>query len=425
MNHLKTTKNYFIVGLIIVAVGISAVAARRAMSGSSDFDVYYYAAKSAAYGNPLYTLDRHSTNQSGGPFVYPPFFAFLMTPFTLVPIGAAAALWALINLALFIGCIRLALSMFSKPFSFSDRFTSKKTVWLVSFIAVVLLWFFDNVAMAQVNILVLFLILLSLRLYLKNQKVAAGFFLGISAVIKLIPLLFLPYFIIKREWKYTFGFLLALLPAFLVPMAAIGLPKSVDYHKSWIEETLKDHTQPKTLGFYASQLSPSHQNLQAVLFRLLIDWEFRERTGGPNGKRFIFRTPLRLTEVQAANVSRGIVVGLAIVLFFLLWRTQKYHSFLVAVSVLFCAMVVLAPKVRSHFFIFLLLPFSILAREILLKNQTKNENRMEKMVLVSSVAFYFLQGIKYVKFLGAGCWAALILFLYFLIRLFKREKESI
>lgn len=400
-------------------IAIVLVSNHRAKSGSSDFDVYYYAGKAVLTDEALYTINRHSVNQSSSPYVYPPFFACLISALALFPIGVSAAVWNLFNIGFFAASLVIIRNLLNTGGITVTPFRGKQLVFTFFVTILFILILIDNIAMAQVNLFVLFLFLLGFQEIKKKQHILGGFWLGAATAVKLIPVIFFVYFAVKRQWKVLWGGLIAFIFCFwLFPMLVLGPAKNSAYLKSWYQETLQDQTEPETLGFYSTQLNPSHQNLQAVIFRLVIDWEFRERTGGAHGKEFFFRTPLRLTEKQAGNVARGMSLAVLLILVASwIWNRKKANpNFdLQEIAATLSAMFLLSPKARSHFFIFLLLPYILLLKEALVSGDKKIE-RQAKGTLVSSVIFYFLQTIQYFKYLGAGAWSALILFFYFLRR---------
>lgn len=413
---------FLILSLLIIT---SLVAGHRALSGSSDFDVYYYAGKAVSERAPLYTIAGHSVNSSGSPFVYPPFFAFLMAPLAALPIYQAAILWNIISLCSFLGALFLIIQIIGFEKDLKTRLHEKNIVWLFLFAALVITVLIDNLAMAQVNCFVFFLVMLGVFYLRKSRDFLSGFWIGIAACVKLFPAIFFPYYVIERKWKALLGALAALiLCAAIVPAAFTGVSRSMELHQQWFQETLKAQATPKTLAFYSTQLNPSHQDLRAAVFRWVIDWEFRERTGGPNGREFIFRTPLRLSEEQAgyaANAAIGIAV---LILFIILIKTSRKpgkNIFLYSISLILTTMVLVSPKARSHFFVFLVFPWSVLIEQMIACGKNK---RREKQVFLISAFFYFAQGVKYLKFLGFGALSVLTLWIYFVVKLAKPAKED-
>ena len=413
--------------LILAGFLLVQISSHRAVNGSSDFDTYYFAGRSVLEDKPIYTVARHAVNLSKSPFVYPPFFAYLISSLTLLPISWAASLWNFLNVFFFLGSLVLLHRLLADKEGKMVWFQKPALFWKGVFWVLALSVLIDNLVMAQVNIFVFFLILLAIERYLNKQEIESGFWLGVASAIKLIPLIFLFYFLIKRKWNVCVGGFIAFVLCFwLFPLLTVGAARSTDHSRAWVDETIRDQTEPRTLGFYSTQLNPSHQNLQAVVFRWVIDWEFRERTGGPNGRAFLLRTPIRLSEVQAGHAARAASGLLFLVLCLaLIGRKREGEKskdvFLSEIGCLLSAMVLLSPKMRSHFFVFLIFPWAMLVRSVV---QGKNRKviRAAKRTLIASALFYCLQGFRYLKFLGAGAFSALALFIFFAATLLKRRE---
>ncbi len=425
--HLLKNIGIVILGLVLIGV-VAGVSVHRVSTGSSDFDTYYYAGKSILAGEAIYTISRQAVNQSKSPFVYPPFFACLISILSFLPISVAASIWNVLNLFFFVGSLFLMHQMLMGNQNFSAWFQKGHQVWFVLLSTLLVLILIDNLAMAQVNLFVFFLVLLALRSFREEKEIPSGIWLGIATAIKLIPAIFFFYFLIQKKWRvFAGGFIAFVLCVWLFPALVVGHERNLNYLKSWYEETIKDHGNPHTLGFYASQLNPSHQNLQAVIFRLVIDWEFRERTGGPNGKKFEYRTPLRLNEDGSTWIASAVCGILFLVLCFVLVRARSQsktsNTFALLMSCLFCAMVLLSPKARSHFFIFICFPWAVLLKMLITEKNVK-ETQVGKAIFSMSALLYLLQGFKYFKFLGTGSFSILTLFLYFASQFLKPMQKT-
>ncbi len=406
--------------LTILAV-TSLVAGHRALSGSSDFDTYYYAGKAILEGLPLYTISQHSVNLSQSPFVYPPFFAFFITPFSILPIYFAAAAWNAFSLFSFLAALFLMGRMMNLTF-YPDQ---KNIVWGIIFIVLSAAVLIDNLVMGQVNCFVFFLAIFGIYLLEKARDFWSGFWIGVAACIKLFPAIFFPYFLIRRKWSALLGGLAAALVCIcLVPGASFGISKTIELHRQWIDETIRPHMMPKTLAFYSNQLNPSHQDLKAVVFRWVIDWRHREATGGPHGREFFFRLPYGLSEKQSGTAGNAAVGFIFLSFIFIMiknGRMKDKESFLYTVSLILTTMVLVSPKARSHFFVFLTFPWLVLVNQI---SVCAKNRKTEKRFLLTSAVFYFAQAVKYFKFLGFGAFSALTLWIYFTYKLAKGKNDQ-
>lgn len=222
-----------------------------------DFQVNDKAAKRLIAGETLYpgaAVDGHYE------FKYPPFAAVLYVPLAKFPLNAAKALWALIVLSASAAVIGLSLRL--------ARFPAGLPRWLSFIPGVVLARFFlRELQLGQVNAAVGFLMLVGLyflaeprsRLSRAGREGLAGAIWGLAAAVKIYPLIFLPYFLVKRKWR-TLAWSLAVLPAaFILPGIFYGFSGNIWVHKEWLS-TLSQST-PHLLA------SQDNLSLLAVAFK--------------------------------------------------------------------------------------------------------------------------------------------------------------
>jgi alpha-1,2-mannosyltransferase len=200
-------------GWITTAAGAAAVVIALVVLYSAynplmnDFEVYYYGGTRVlqtgeAGANELYAP------RDGLPFTYPPFAALLFAGLALLPLGASSLIFSTTALA---GAAVVAAWLSRHYFglrswrkSFSDwRF---RTVALAGTAAILLLgpWR-DTFDFGQINIILMGLILADFALYGKDRageiRWPAGLLIGIAAGIKLTPLAFGLYFLVRRDFK--------------------------------------------------------------------------------------------------------------------------------------------------------------------------------------------------------------------------------
>src|SRR5687768_1546883 len=87
--------------LLVLLLGITgAVAARRAVKGSNDFDTFYAGGKAVITGEGVYYSGEHYETTEESPFLYPPFAACFFALFAWLPLPLAAFLWNALSIAL-------------------------------------------------------------------------------------------------------------------------------------------------------------------------------------------------------------------------------------------------------------------------------------------------------------------------------------
>jgi hypothetical protein len=178
-----------------------------------DFPHFYYAAAAMRSGDDIY-----ASWQQG--YLYPPLWAFLVTPLTALSLERAAAVQVILNsiagmTALFL-CSREA----------QRRLVGEASLWLVLVGALLCLVVLNNsvraeIEMGQTNSWVLLAIVLSLCA-LDRFPWASGVLLGMAFNIKFQTVAFLPYLLLRRRWAAAASFIVGIVLWSLVPMLATG-----------------------------------------------------------------------------------------------------------------------------------------------------------------------------------------------------------
>jgi len=252
---IRNIKRFWPVPVVLILWAVFLVSGQ---SGRMvDFQVNHKAAKRLLAGETLYpgaAIDGHYE------FKYPPFAAILYIPLAGFPLSAAKALWALIVLSASAAVIGLSLRL--------ARFPAGLPRWLSALAGVVLARFFlRELQLGQVNAVVGFLMLVGLFLLARPRsrpsraarEGLAGAIWGLAAAVKIYPLIFLPYFLVRRKWR-TLAWSLAVLPAaFVLPAISYGFSGNIWVHKEWLS-TLSQST-PHLLA------SQDNLSLLAVAFK--------------------------------------------------------------------------------------------------------------------------------------------------------------
>ncbi len=134
-------------------------------------------------------------------FAYPPFFAILMIPLSVLPVPAANILWYLITWACLFGSILMIRNLIFQTDKF-NLMPNRKRNWVMFWGFLIsmkyILSVFEN---EQFDLLVFFFCIAGLYYVFKNKEILGSCFLAAAISIKCTPVLFLFYFIIKKRWK--------------------------------------------------------------------------------------------------------------------------------------------------------------------------------------------------------------------------------
>jgi len=204
----------------------------RLSIGQSDFLAYYAASKLIAHGlgSQIYAFGALSRVQApliapvkladgGLPYLYPPFFAVILTPIVALPLGAAFGLWLVLNCSLLIGSL-LALQRYAQA-----RREDAALFWLasLSFLPV-----FMALAQGQVSVLLLACLTGCLFTLRSGHDRLAGAILALTLLKPTYIFPFLLLLAIRRRWQglVAFGVAAVCLLAFPVPFTGFSVNQS-------------------------------------------------------------------------------------------------------------------------------------------------------------------------------------------------------
>src|SRR3989344_3265948 len=183
----------------------------------ADFVVYYEAAWVVFqnHANPYLGLITRSF-----PFNYPPTSLLLLWPLAFLNFKAANILWNISSIFSVFLTIFLLLKLILPKLN--------RKIFLLIFLVLSFAFtipFFPvkfNIGNGQINHFLLLFVTLSFYLYFKNKKTLTALSLASAACIKLAPVIFLLFFLLKKDWfviKRFFAFLAVL---FIAPILIFG-----------------------------------------------------------------------------------------------------------------------------------------------------------------------------------------------------------
>ncbi|HVT00963.1 MAG TPA: glycosyltransferase family 87 protein [Patescibacteria group bacterium] len=275
-----------------------------------DFSSYYYGPKFAFSGlNPYLGGKVFFT-----PFSYPPIVLLFFTPISLLPFFVAQKIWIAISIMLLISVIYLIFSMYRQ-----DLFSNKALIlYSLVFISFPLKF---SLGMGQINIIVLFLVVLSIY-YLHHQKyVFSGGIMGLAISLKLFPILIIPYFIIRKKTKVLAGMFFAMIALFSI--AAIIFPHLNYYFFSNTLPSLLsgwkgDYYNQAVAGFLTREVKniPLRNGIRYMIDLLLI------------AVSFFAIAKQKSVKMEMINLEIGLIIILSILINSFSWQHHYIWSIL-------------------------------------------------------------------------------------------------
>lgn len=278
----------------------------------------------------------------------PPIMALLLKPFLDLPPTLGASLWFACKATLALFAILGVWSLIELP-SWAKVIAVLPTLRPIE----------GDLVHGNVNVLILFLIVMALLAFCRRRDGLAGFLLGLSIACKLTPALFLAYFLYKRAWTALAGATIGLIVfVLIVPGAYFGWQNNLDYLASWHEQMVA----PYAAGVVTSE--HKNQSLPGLLHRLLCD--------EPSFSDYDGDRKVVLENHNLAAWDRGVVqaIVLAAMLIFTVLAMRFCRTPLVErpplqlmaeFSVVVLGMLLFCERTWKHHCVTLLLPFTVLA----------------------------------------------------------------
>ncbi len=350
-----------------------------------DFPVYYRAGRSLIEGRTdLYAVDFALGRVMD--YRYPSFFLIALYPLWLLPYGVAAYLWYLFSVSQIAASVT-ALNRVVAPYRPS------KTVWIVSGFAVAE-YFVMILHYGNAHLLAVSLLFVSFYLAGRRKTVWAALLMALSITIKLTPVLLLPYFALKKQWKFL-GLVGAFLVAVnLVPAAYFGFGQNARLLGQWYEKVIAEQEFHETNG-------PINLSLKGQLRRCFTDVDYAERVDGDT--RYPAVNVASFTFEQTDRVWIAVSACLYLFVLALIWRRSRFSGDRTGDSVrldpvefglMICLMLFVGPLTSKIYFIALLWPVVYLA--VFAFKGSAAEARWGKLVLtvvlVANVVLPLLPG---------------------------------
>lgn len=224
-----------------------------------DFTSYLLSSKAFYAGlNPYQT-------ETPFPFIYPLFLCLILQPLIFLPYWAAVFVWFLGSfMALYFSSF-IFLRILNPDISRNSIIVFFSCLYILLFPIIS-----NNYLNGQINFFIVLLCVLFLKFYLEDRKTYAGWALAVAVSIKLTPLIFFIFLILRRDFSGIFLTLgQVILLSFVFPFLFLGV-KVIEFYDYYFqtfllpklsgEEVYKQSVSfaimsiPKHLGYYLPKL---------------------------------------------------------------------------------------------------------------------------------------------------------------------------
>ena len=204
--------------VVFVASGLPTLL--RTLSGRKipdDFLVVYSAAHAMSNQVDIYA-------GTAGMYIYSPFLAFIFQPLAALPERTAAIVWLTLSALIIFAASFLAARKVAETWQLAPREIDPAIPWSIS--ATALLLSFEKIrsdfTLGQTDCLVI-VGLVAVLWWMDRRPALAGIAAGATANIKYLALIFVPYFLIKRNYRAALASTVSFLLFFTLPALEVGL----------------------------------------------------------------------------------------------------------------------------------------------------------------------------------------------------------
>jgi hypothetical protein len=326
--------------IVLVPLALAALAYYCARH-PADFRVYYFGAMGVFDGTrPMYG----ETSGIGWPmhYRYPPLFLFLITPFTLLPLAWASALWAVLK------AFALAYLVFALWKQLGETRNRR------AFVIPVLLgapYVIEDLRYGNAQSFILVASGLAL-LRAKDAPNLSGTLLGIGIAIKLWPLFFIPYLVIRGFKRVALIAAAVAVLSLLLPSFYFGAGGNFALLQQWFDQEFSTQLGSQEIWF------PS-QSARGVAMRYLTEIDY-SRVPDSN---YVSMTLVKLNPDAVKRVwFAGVVLAYAGLLY--LSRNTRVPDLLLH-AIAFTLLPLLQPFTQKYALVVLLFPALVAGRLVL------------------------------------------------------------
>jgi alpha-1,2-mannosyltransferase len=193
-------------------------------------------------------------------FTYPnpPIMAMMLRPLAELPPIAGALIWYYLKVALAVASFVLIVRMIGTE-------AEPMPTWAIGLAVVLSLRpILSDLTHGNVNLLIMFLVIVALFAYRSEWDVTAGIILALAIACKVTPALFVGYWIWKRAWRSLAGCGIGLAIFFsVVPALYLGWSENLELLTSWFRQMVL----PFVVGGNVTTDHPN-QSLPGLVFRM-------------------------------------------------------------------------------------------------------------------------------------------------------------
>ncbi len=299
----------------------------KAFQIGHDINVYLYASKQLFNGENIYTSNPYNN------YLYSPFFALLLRPFSLFDFSIARVLWAIVNFCVAIRLGKLLIDLIVHDLVLPPKILNK---WTIGLFIISIGFLNHNLILGQITIVILWLLIEGLyQIILKNKWLFGSLLLAVGIVIKIIPIISLFYLFLKGRFKAMVFVGVFSAVCLLLPSVFVGHDYNMEQIENWVD------TINPTNSKYVFENNDGNQSFNAILPAYFFDFDDDKR------KPFqLKRTIYPLQEQTLLYIMQVLRLALLILFAWMIYQSYQINrnkylyfykeiSFLCLISILF------------------------------------------------------------------------------------------
>jgi hypothetical protein len=238
LNRLKSNWGLAFVAIVCIVFMFAEINNHRFWL--SDFEVYYRAALRLIHGQPLYNVYYED------PFYiykYSPVAPLFFTPFTIFSLETAKIVYWLFLTAV----ILLSFILASKAIVPKQPISKHNAIYIFATL-ILALHFLRELHLGQVNYLLFTGYVTICYLYIRGQRTASSILLAITIFFKPFGLIFIPYLLVKKNYRELALTFCSLLILFFVPFLFYRSgAEFIGLYKGWVHELMVEMSHKQSL----------------------------------------------------------------------------------------------------------------------------------------------------------------------------------
>ena len=351
-----------------------------------------------------------------------------MAPLSFFRIEITSIIWNVLSLLMILHSVMI---LYAGYFCRSLGERALKHAHPVYLVAASVVFLSENLLLGQVHVLLLYLLVLAWKYERASVEWAAGSLIGAATVLKLLPGVFLLYFLLTQQYRAVVSMLVTVLVCVSVlPALVIGFETNGELVREFYEMQIRplvsgDTTEASIYARTAQQKTLHDQDFGALLMRhFATDHYFVEQV---NAENYRFLNLMSLNTSRVRQLMLPVFAALVIFTCVIYVRHRRSidsdadaHDLFFALFVLLSLL--LSPKIRLTYLTVLMIPYGLLIRNLLVHNdeRTTSLSRNTLALSLGSVVLFSVPLFRALTVLYYG-----LGFLFFgLIRLLVTKSAS-